>query len=327
MGNRMVNRRDDSSQEAIAATGLTKSFGSGNGSVTAVAGVDLSIARGEIFGFLGPNGSGKTTLLRILCGLLPPDSGTGHCLDIAFSAPAHIARMRQRRVGYLAQRFTLYDELTVAENLQFRARIFTVAQPGKCVSHALDQYGLRARRNQLAGQLSGGWRRRLELAACLLHQPDLLLLDEPTAGVDADTRSDFWREIGSLANDGITVLVSTHDIAEAERCDRIGYLSRGRIVVSGAPADLVSRANSAVWWLSGASATALTATELAALPGIVHTENRGDRLRVIAHNREETRSALNAFALRHGLAANAASPRLDDALALLLPNNGSGDEH
>ena len=323
----MVNH-DYNSQEAIAATGLTKRFGSGSGSVTAVNGVDLSIARGEIFGFLGPNGSGKTTLLRILCGLLPPDSGTGHCLDIAFSAPASIARKRQRRIGYLAQRFTLYDDLSVAENLQFRARIFTVAQPEQRVSHALDQYGLRAHCHQLAGQLSGGWRRRLELAACLLHQPDLVLLDEPTAGVDADARSDFWREIENLANDGVTVLVSTHDIAEAERCDRISYLSRGRIVISGAPSELVSRAHCAVWWLNGANAAVLPATELAVLPGVVHTENRSGQLRVIAHKQEETSSALNAFALRHGLIVSVreAAPRLDDALTLLLPKNGGGDE-
>jgi ABC-2 type transport system ATP-binding protein len=226
-------------QEIISATGLRKSFGG----VKAVDGIDLSIFRGEIFGFLGPNGSGKTTLLRILCGLTEPDSGSGHCLNIALKSNAILNTQRQRKIGYLAQNYMLYDELSVYENLYFRAHLFALDDVEKKIADTLAKYTLSDKRNQSVGKLSGGWRRRLELAACLLHQPVLLLLDEPTVGVDAAASAAFWSEITALAFHGSTVLVNTHDSAEAERCDRIAYLSQGRIVISGQPQALIKQAN------------------------------------------------------------------------------------
>ena len=203
---------------AIDVRGLRKSFGPR----AVVQGLDLRVARGQICGFLGANGSGKTTTLRMLCGLLTPDAGEGTCLglDVRKDAP----RIR-RRVGYMTQRFSFYEDLTVQENLDFVARLYELPDRGRRIDAVLQRAGLTDRRTQLAGELSGGWKQRLALAACVLHEPELLLLDEPTAGVDPKARREFWDHIHVLATEGITVLVSTHYMDEAERCHRIVYLS------------------------------------------------------------------------------------------------------
>jgi ABC-2 type transport system ATP-binding protein len=211
---------------AIDVHDLTKRFGER----VVVDHVNLRVARGRICGFLGPNGSGKTTTIRMLCGLLTPDEGQGTCLglDIRSHAPEI-----KRQVGYMTQRFGLYEDLSIRENLDFIARLFELPQRAQAVDAALQRLGLVERQQQLAGTLSGGWKQRLALAACLLHEPRLLLLDEPTAGVDPKARREFWDQIHRLADDGMTVLVSTHYMDEAQRCHELVYIAYGRVLAQG----------------------------------------------------------------------------------------------
>ena len=314
-----MNTISKASNAVIEAHGITKHYGN----VTALSGINLSIKKGEIFGVLGANSSGKTTLLRILCGLITPCSGTGHCLNIPFAAPQKLIRSRQRLIGYLSQDFTLYNDLSIKENLLFRARIFSMDEPEKTVELALSKYALTEKQDQLAGQLSAGWRRRLELAACLLHRPSLIMLDEPTAGLDIAARNDFWREIESLANLGITVILNTHDNSEAERCNRIAYLSHGRIVVTGTPKNLIGDANCTVWWLTGGNVATDFTSQLRVLPGVVHVEGGDKHLKLILHRHPATASAINAISKQHGLVISSTVPRLDEALLQLVhKNNG-----
>ncbi len=228
----------------IDVQGLNKSFGD----KLVVDNLSLQVQRGEIFGFLGPNGSGKTTSIRMMCGLLTPDSGSGHTLgyDIVRQA-ADI----KRHVGYMTQRFGLYDDLSLRENLDFIARIYGMPQRKQRVQQALERLGLQGRQNQLAGTLSGGWKQRLALAACMLHEPQLLLLDEPTAGVDPKARRDFWDEIHELAAEGMTVLVSTHYMDEAERCHRLGYIAYGKLLAGGTPKELIQQSQFTTWLVEG----------------------------------------------------------------------------
>ncbi|MBL0148646.1 MAG: ABC transporter ATP-binding protein [Ideonella sp.] len=220
---------------AIDVRGLTKRFGPR----TVVDAVDLQVPRGRICGFLGPNGSGKTTTIRMLCGLLTPDAGSGTCLGLDIrSQSADI----KRQVGYMTQRFGLYDDLSIRENLDFVARLFEVPDRRASVDGALIRLGLAQRQRQLAGTLSGGWKQRLALAACLLHTPRLLLLDEPTAGVDPKARREFWDEIHRLADQGITVLVSTHYMDEATRCHALCYIAYGKVLAFGTAAQIVAQA-------------------------------------------------------------------------------------
>ncbi|MCF4970763.1 multidrug ABC transporter ATP-binding protein [Nostoc sp. CMAA1605] len=218
---------------AIDVRGLTKAY-AGRRVVDAV---DMQVARGRIVGFLGPNGSGKTTSLRMLCGLLTPDAGEGQVLGLDFRRRAADVK---RQVGYMTQKFGLYEDLSIRENLDFIARLFSMPDRRAAVDAALDRLGLATRQKQLAGALSGGWKQRLALAACLLHRPRLLLLDEPTAGVDPKARREFWDQIHQLATEGITVLVSTHYMDEAERCDELVYIAYGRVLARGTAADIVA---------------------------------------------------------------------------------------
>ena len=204
----------------IDVAGLTKTFGAR----TVVKNLTLQVRRGQIYGFLGPNGSGKTTTIRMLCGLLTPDGGSGTCLGYDIRTQS---RLIKPRVGYMTQRFSLYQDLSIRENLEFVGRVFGLADPRGAASEAIDRLGLRGREDQLAGELSGGWKQRLALGACILPRPDLLLLDEPTAGVDPKARRDFWNEIHGLSAEGLTVLVSTHYMDEAERCHEIAYSAYG----------------------------------------------------------------------------------------------------
>lgn len=211
---------------AIDVQGLCKRF-AGKAVVKDLA---LQVARGEIFGFLGPNGSGKTTSIRMLCGLLTPDAGEGQCLGLDVRRES---RAIKTQVGYMTQKFSLWDDLSIAENLDFIARMFSMDKRRQRVEQALVELGLSARRKQLAGTLSGGWKQRLALAACLLHEPQLLLLDEPTAGVDPTARREFWDKLDELAARGMTILVSTHYMDEAARCRRLAYLRDGELVMQG----------------------------------------------------------------------------------------------
>ena len=220
---------------AIDVHGLTKRYGGR----AVVDDVTLQVARGSVCGFLGPNGSGKTTTIRLLCGLLGADAGHGRCLGLDIATEA--ARIR-RQVGYMTQRFGLYEDLSIRENLDFIARLYALPNRRAAVDAALATLGLTARQKQLAGTLSGGWKQRLALAACLIHSPQLLLLDEPTAGVDPKARREFWDEIHRLAQGGITVLVSTHYMDEALRCDVLCYIAYGRVLAFGTAAQIVAEA-------------------------------------------------------------------------------------
>jgi len=229
---------------AIDVRGLVKRFGGR----TVVDNVALQVRRGEICGFLGPNGSGKTTTIRMLCGLLEPDAGEGRCLGHDIRTEARRIKLR---VGYMTQRFGLYEDLTIEENLDFVARAYGMAGRKAVVGDALERLGLAERRTQLAGALSGGWKQRLALAACMLHEPELLLLDEPTAGVDPKARRDFWQQIHALAAGGLTVLVSTHYMDEAERCHKLVYISYGRLLATGTADEVVAHAGLQTWELRG----------------------------------------------------------------------------
>ncbi len=229
---------------AIDVRGLTKRFGAR----AVVDDVAIRVQRGEICGFLGPNGSGKTTTIRMLCGLLEPDAGEGQCLGLDLRSQA---RHIKHRVGYMTQRFGLYDDLSIQENLDFIARAYGMPQRADRVGDAIARLGLQTRRQQLAGTLSGGWKQRLALAACMLHEPELLLLDEPTAGVDPKARRDFWQQIHALAASGLTVLVSTHYMDEAERCHRLAYISYGKLLATGTAEEVVRHAALQTWELRG----------------------------------------------------------------------------
>lgn len=220
---------------AIDVRGMTKRFGD----IIAVNGIDLQVRRGEVYGFLGPNGSGKTTFIRMLCGLLAADAGDGTCLGLDVIRESDLIK---RQVGYMTQRFSFYEDLSIVENLDFVARMYSVENRKEAVRESIERLGLAGRQKQLAGELSGGWKQRLALAACLIHQPQLLLLDEPTAGVDPKARRDFWEQIRELASQGLTFLITTHYMDEAERCDRLAYLSYGNLLTSGTPAEVIAGA-------------------------------------------------------------------------------------
>ena len=222
-----------SGEFSIDVRDLNKSFGDKH----VVRNLSLKVPRGQIFGFLGPNGSGKTTSIRLICGLLTADSGSGTCLG--YDVMTQSASIK-REVGYMTQRFSLWEDLTIRENLDFVARMYSMDQRREAVAQAIEKLGLTARRDQLAGSLSGGWKQRLALAACLLHKPKLLLLDEPTAGVDPKARREFWDELRALADHGITVLVSTHYMDEASRCDQLAYIAYGKLLAVGTAAELIS---------------------------------------------------------------------------------------
>ena len=219
----------------IEVEGLVKNFGD----KTVVDHVSMQVAKGEIAGFLGPNGSGKTTTIRVMCGLLKADAGSGHVLGYDLASEA---LQIKREVGYMTQRFSFYEDLTIRENLAFVARLYGLSPVAKHVHETLANLGLSSRQHQLAGTLSGGWKQRLALAACIMHKPRLLLLDEPTAGVDPKARREFWDEINQLAADGLTVLVSTHYMDEAERCHRIHYISYGKLLTSGTVEEVIKGA-------------------------------------------------------------------------------------
>ena len=229
---------------AIDVHGMTKRFGH----LVAVNAIDLQVRRGEICGFLGPNGSGKTTFIRMLCGLLRADAGRGTCLGYNVITES---RAIKRAVGYMTQRFSFWEDLTIAENLNFVARVYGVRDRRQAVEESLERLGLGRRRNQLAGQLSGGWKQRLALAACLIHRPQLLLLDEPTAGVDPKARRDFWEEIHQLAGQGLTFLIATHYMDEAERCHRLAYILNGNLLAFGTAEEVIEQAHLTTWSVAG----------------------------------------------------------------------------
>ncbi len=259
-------------ENVIDVTGLTKSFGD----KLVVDHFDIRVPRGAIYGFLGPNGSGKTTTIRMLCGLLLADAGQGTCLG--FDVRKEAAAIKTQ-VGYMTQKFSLYEDLTIRENLDFVARMYGVADRDQRVSAALADLGLADRSGQLAGTLSGGWKQRLALAACLIHDPQLLLLDEPTAGVDPKARRDFWDEIRRLSKAGVTVLVSTHYMDEAVQCDFITYIAYGKKLIDGPAADIPKMVGLTTWRAEGPDLATLEA-ELAGQKGVLQIARFGSTLHV-----------------------------------------------
>jgi ABC-2 type transport system ATP-binding protein len=257
---------------AIDVRGMTKRFGNR----IAVNHVDLRVRAGEICGFLGPNGSGKTTFIRMLCGLLRPDAGSGACLGYDVIGESENIK---RQVGYMTQRFSFYEDLSIAENLDFVARMYSIANRRQAVRESIDRLGLTARRNQVAGELSGGWKQRLALAACMIHRPKLLLLDEPTAGVDPKARREFWEEIHRLAAQGLTFLIATHYMDEAERCHRLAFISYGNLLTQGTVAEVIAEARLTTWAVTGPNLPELAA-ELQVRPGIEQAVAFGSALHV-----------------------------------------------
>jgi len=258
---------------AIDVRGLNKRFGDKH----VVNDLTLQVGRGEIFGFLGPNGSGKTTSIRIMCGLLTPDSGSGTCLGYDIVKQSGEIK---RRVGYMTQRFSFWEDLSIRENLDFVARIYGMPERRAAVDRAIEGLGLGGRAAQLAGSLSGGWKQRLALAACMLHQPELLLLDEPTAGVDPGARRDFWEELHALAARGISVLVSTHYMDEAERCHKLAYIAYGRLMAQGTAEEIIASQELATWEVSGGADLAAVAERLRGRPGVEQVAAFGSTLHV-----------------------------------------------
>lgn len=286
---------------AIDVTGVTKRFGE----KTVVNGIALQVRKGEIYGFLGPNGSGKTTFIRMLCGLLTPDDGHGTCLG--YDLRTQQAEIK-RHVGYMTQKFSYYEDLSIRENLDFIARIYNIPDRAAAVKRSLERLGLEKRSKQLAGELSGGWKQRLALAACLIHSPELLLLDEPTAGVDPKARRDFWDEIHQLAASGLTVLITTHYMDEAERCHRLAYLAYGNLLTHGTLAEVLSAAKLSTWAVSGPDLRKIADTlrgrpgveQVVAFGNVLHVSGRDsvqlsktiDEVRDSAHEWNQIRSGL-----------------------------------
>jgi ABC-2 type transport system ATP-binding protein len=293
-------------EPAIRVQGLAKRFGD----KTVVKDFDIEVPRGAIFGFLGPNGSGKTTTIRMLCGLLTPDAGTGRCLGFDIRTEADQIK---RRVGYMTQRFSLYEDLSVRENLEFVGRMYGVARPRARAAEIAERFGLAARIDQLAGALSGGWKQRLALASCVLHEPELLLLDEPTAGVDPNARREFWEMIHDLSAEGVTVLVSTHYMDEAERCHRIAYLAYGKLLLVGAVDEVVGHSGLATWWVEGESdALAALHRALRGKPGIDLVAAFGTALHVTGTDRIALDDAIAPWRDDPHLHWTPAAPSLED---------------
>ena len=293
----------------IDVEGLNKRFGD----KLVVDNLNMQVRPGEIYGFLGPNGSGKTTSIRMMCGLLTPDSGSGHTLGYDIVSQASEIK---RHVGYMTQRFGLYDDLSLRENLDFIARIYGMPDRRQRVQQALERLGLQGRQNQLAGTLSGGWKQRLALAACMLHEPQLLLLDEPTAGVDPKARRDFWDEIHALAAEGMTVLVSTHYMDEAERCHRLGYIAYGKLLANGTPQELIRQSQFSTWLVEGNVDSLLPVLQYH--PAVTLITRFGSSLHLNGLDAAQLASAIEPFRQQPDLHWQLISPQLEDVFIHLM---------
>ncbi|MDE1934420.1 ABC transporter ATP-binding protein [Bradyrhizobium sp.] len=295
---------------AIDVRGLSKSFEGRE----VVHELSMQVKRGSIYGFLGPNGSGKTTTIRMLCGLLTPDSGEGECLGYDIRRDADKIK---RRVGYMTQRFSLYQDLSVRENLEFVARLYGMPDPTAAARNMIERLGLSGRDRQLAGELSGGWKQRLALGACTLPSPQLLLLDEPTAGVDPKARRDFWNEIHALAAEGLTVLVSTHYMDEAERCHEIAYIAYGHLLTHGTVEDVIAKSALSTFTVTGDDVHSLQ-ERLTGKPGIDMIAPFGASLHVSGRDRAALEASIAPWREDKTLHWEASEPSLEDVFIELM---------
>jgi ABC-2 type transport system ATP-binding protein len=301
---------NDAPEIAIDVHELTKRFGD----IVAVRGLSMRVHRGTIYGFLGPNGSGKTTTLRMLCGLLTPDGGSGTCLGYDIRTQSDEIK---RHVGYMTQRFSLYQDLSVKENLEFVARVYRVPDPAGAARAMVERLGLQGRERQLAGTLSGGWKQRLALGAATLPNPQLLLLDEPTAGVDPKARREFWNEIHALAAGGLTVLVSTHYMDEAERCHEIAYIAYGDLLTCGTVEEVIEQSKLATYTVSGENLAALAA-KLEGQPGVDMVAPFGTSLHVSGRDKAALDAAIAPYRVDPSLEWEHAEPSLEDVFIELM---------
>jgi ABC-2 type transport system ATP-binding protein len=298
------------SEIVIDVHGLTKKF---DGRAV-VRDLSMQVKRGTIYGFLGPKGSGKTTTIRMLCGLLTPDEGNGTCLGYDIRTEADKIK---RQVGYMTQRFSLYQDLSVRETLEFVARIYGINDPTGAVRDMIVRLGLNGREEQIAGTLSGGWKQRLALGACTLPGPQLLLLDEPTAGVDPKARREFWNEIHALAAKGLTALVSTHYMDEAERCHEIAYIAYGELLTHGTVDEVIHESHLTTYSVSGEGVMALSAT-LEKSKGVDTVAPFGTNLHVSGHDRAALDAAIAPYRDDPKLSWSVISPSLEDVFIGLM---------
>ena len=298
---------------AIDVTDLTKSYGGR----AVVDHIELKVGVGRICGFLGPNGSGKTTTIRMLCGLLTPDEGTGTCLGYDLRTQTDQIKTQ---VGYMTQRFSLYQDLSVRENLEFIARIYGIDKPSAAARAAVERLGLTGRENQLAGELSGGWKQRLALGACTLSGPQLLLLDEPTAGVDPKARREFWNEIHALAANGLTVLVSTHYMDEAERCHEIAYIAYGELLARGTVQEVIEQSHLTTFIVSSANGTGLAELthELTGRAGVDMVAPFGTSLHVSGRDAKALEATIAPYREHKALEWKRSAPSLEDVFIDLM---------
>lgn len=296
----------------IDVEGVTKRFGGR----TVVNQIGLQVRRGEIYGFLGPNGSGKTTFIRMLCGLLRADAGSGTCLGYDIITQS---REIKKHVGYMTQRFSFYEDLSIAENLDFVARMYGMPDRRAAVQQSIEELGLAGRQRQLAGQLSGGWKQRLALAACLIHHPNLLLLDEPTAGVDPKARRDFWERIHQLSAKGLTFLITTHYMDEAEQCDRLAYISYGNLLTNGTVPEVIRQAGITTWAVRGPDLIEL-AEKVRGLPGVGQAVAFGTSLHVSGTDSDALEKAIAPYR-KNGLEWEQIRPGLEDVFIHLMEHS------
>ncbi len=295
---------------AIDVKGLTKKFGER----TVVDNLDLSVPKGAVYGFLGPNGSGKTTTIRMVCGLLKADAGEGKCLG--FDVRAESTKIKER-VGYMTQRFSLYEDLSIRENLEFVIQLYEMDNRKARVDRALEELGLASRQKQLAGTLSGGWKQRLALAACMIHEPQLLLLDEPTAGVDPKARRDFWDQIHRFAEQGVTTLVSTHYMDEAVQCDSIAYIAYGKKLLDAPTKDIPKQIGLFAYGVEGGDLTAI-ARELRGAPGVSLVARFGTSVHVCGEDKPALDRAIAPYKARSDLSVHEIEAGLEEVFIRLL---------
>jgi ABC-2 type transport system ATP-binding protein len=295
----------------IDVTKLSKSF---DGQVVVNA-IDLHVKKGEVFGFLGPNGSGKTTTIRMLCGLLTPDSGQGTCLGHDILLDSHKIKLH---VGYMTQKYSFYTDLSVEENLMFIARVYGVSDRKQRVREIMADMGLTERRTQLTGALSGGWKQRVALSACLLHKPDLLLLDEPTAGIDPIARRDFWDTIHGLSEAGVTTLMSTHYMDEAERCTRLAYLAHSNLIITGTVDEVIQATHLCTWEIRGEDVTTSLLQHVKRIEGVAQAALFGRQIHVCGKNQVSIERGLKSLATEYRMTWQWISPTLEDAFIALV---------